>query len=118
MSERFGVETSGRGQFGAGIKEPGHDHGNDKVSLGTGVGINDALEVQMSERPQDRGDMPMGARAHDVKGIVELLDGGATAQESVEALDEFGRPCGEIGQGTFADGVALAKGLAEQDSWG
>jgi hypothetical protein len=118
MSERFGVETSGSGQFGSGIKEPGNDHGNDKVPLGTGVGINDALEVQVSERPQDRGDMPMGARAHDVKGTVELLDGGATAQESLEALDEFGRPCREIGKGTFADCVTLAKGLAEQDGWG
>ena len=118
MRERFGVETSGSGQFGSGLKEPGNDHGNDKVPLVTGVGSNDALEVQVSERPQDRGDMPMGARAHDVKGIVELLDGGATAQESLEALDEFGRPWGEVGKGTFADCVALAKGLAEQDGWG
>src|SRR5215831_11414798 len=44
-----------------------------------------------------------------------LLDGGTAAQEGLEALDEFRRPFGEIGQGTFAYCVALAKRLAEQD---
>jgi hypothetical protein len=118
MSEGFGVEASGGGQFGLGIKEPGHDHGDDKVSLEAGVGVNDTLEPQVSKRPQDSGDMPVGARAYDVKSIVELLDGGTAAQEGLEALDECRRPFGEIGQGTFADGVALAKRLAEQDGWG
>ena len=47
-----------------------------------------------------------------------MRDGGATAQEGLSARDEFGRPCGEIGQGPFADCVALAKRLAEQDGWG
>src|SRR5262249_16391847 len=118
MSEGFGVEASGSGQFGLGIKEPGNDHGDDKVSLEAGGGVHDALEPQVSERPQDSGDMPVGARAYHVKSIVEVLDGGAATQEALEALDEFGRPFGEIGQGTFADCVALAKGLAEQDGWG
>src|SRR5262249_54089620 len=118
MREGFGIEASGSGQFGLRLKESGNDHGDDKVSLEAGVGGNDALEPQVSERPQDSGDMPVGARAYDVKSIVEVLDGGAAAQEGLEALDECGRPFGEIGQGTFADGVALAKGLAEQDSWG
>jgi hypothetical protein len=62
--------------------------------------------------------MPVGARAYDVKSIVEVLNGGATAQEGLEARDEFGRPFGEIGKSTFADGVALAKGFAEPDSIG
>src|ERR1043166_1744656 len=116
MSEGCSVEASGSGQFGLRIKEPGNDHGDDKIPLEAGVGGNDALEPQVSERPQDSGDMPVGARAYDVKSIVELLDGGTAAQEGLEALDEFGRPFGEIGQGTFADCIALAKGLAEQDS--
>jgi hypothetical protein len=118
MSEGFGVEASGSGQFGLRIKEPGNDHGDDKVPWEAGVGVNDALESQVSERPQDSSDMPVGARAYDVKSIMELLDGGAAAQEGLEALDEFGRPFGEIGQGTFTDCIARAKGLAEQDSWG
>ena len=79
MREGFGIEASGSGQFGLGIKEPGHDHGDDKVPLGARVGLNDALEPQVSERPQDSGDMPVGARAYDVKSLVELLDSGAAA---------------------------------------
>ena len=118
MREGVSVEASGSGQLGLGIKEPGNDHGDDQVPLEAGIGSNDALKPEVSERPQDSGDMPVRARAYDIKCIVEVLDGGAATQESLEALDEFGRPCGEIGQGPFADGVALAKGLAEQDGWG
>jgi hypothetical protein len=76
MSEGFSVEASGSGQLGLRIKEPGHDHGDDQVPLEAGVGINEALKPEVSERPQDSGDMPVGARAYDIKGIVELLDGG------------------------------------------
>jgi hypothetical protein len=83
MREGVGVEASGGGQFGLGIKEPGNDHGDDKVSLGAGVGIYDALEAQVSECPQDSGNMPMGSRTHDVKGIMKLRDGRAAAQEGL-----------------------------------
>jgi len=45
MREGCGVEASGSGQCGLGIKEPGNDHGDDKVSLGARVRVNNALEV-------------------------------------------------------------------------
>ena len=34
-------------------------------------------------RLADRGDMPVGSRAHDVKGLMELRHGSATTQEGL-----------------------------------
>jgi hypothetical protein len=83
MREGGGAEATGRSQFGLGIKEPGNDHGDHKMPLRARVGIHEALEPQVSERPQHRGDMPVWARAHDVKGLMELRNGSATTQEGL-----------------------------------
>jgi hypothetical protein len=62
--------------------------------------------------------MSVGTRAHDLKGLLELIDGGTAAQQGLQALDEFGGPFGEIDKGAFTDVIPLAKGLAEQDGRG
>jgi hypothetical protein len=118
MTQGVGVEPSCSGEFGLGIEEAGHDHSHNEVSLRAWVGVNEALEAAASECPQDRGDMPVGPRTHDVKGIVELRDGDTTVQQGLEAFDEFRRPLGEIGQGAFANFAPLTERFSEQDSWG
>ena len=79
MSEGVSVEASSSGQFGLGIKEPGHDHGDDQVPLGVRESeLNNALEPQCLSVPRTAATC-RGGRAYDVKSIVELLDGGAAA---------------------------------------
>jgi len=54
----------------------------------------------------------VGARAYDLKGILELRDGSAAVQQGLQTLDKFSGPFGEIGERTFTDFISIAKGLA------
>src|SRR4029450_11522296 len=74
MTQGVGVEPSCSGEVGLGVEEAGNAHSHNEVSLRAWLGVNEALEASASECPQDRGDMPVGPRTHDVKGIVEVRD--------------------------------------------
>ena len=96
-------QAPGGGEPGARIEHPGDDHGHHAVALGRALRGDEPLQTQLSERAEHRGDRPVGARAHDVEGVVEPRHRGAALEQDTQALDQGGGPFGEIGQGALFD---------------
>jgi hypothetical protein len=69
----------------------------------------------MTEGSEDCGDMAVGKRAKDLKGLL-AGDQILPLQEAAQEIDLGGRPGGEIGEGALVDLGADADGFAEEDS--
>jgi hypothetical protein len=84
------------------------------------VRSEDAVEPDLAERSEDGGDMAVGQRAADGEDLRggRGRDDGPALEEGLEALEEFGRPVGEVEEGALLDLSALAVGLAQQDGRG
>ena len=71
----------------------------------------------MAKRAEDGGDMAMGKRAEDLKGLF-AGDQILTLQDAAQEVDLSGGPGGEIGEGAFVDLGADADGFTEEDGRG
>ena len=115
VARGIGGQASGGGELGAGGEDAGGDEGHGALALGRGRGGEGAVEAQFPERAEDGGDMAVGVGAEDVDGVGGSGERGAALEQDLEAVDQGGRPLGEVGEGAFADLAALAEGLAQED---
>ena len=111
-----GGEPPGGGQLGVGGEHARHDGGQGEVALAAGLAVQDALEAELAAAAQHGGDMAVGPGALHAQQLGGALDGEAALEDGAEAGDDLGRELGEVGEGFLADALALAPGLAEQDS--
>lgn len=101
-------------ELGAVMEQPVDDHGQDEIPLAGALGRDQGLQSEFSDRPQDGIDMAMreaANRREEVAGTDERL----VAQQPAQGINLVLRPVGEVGQGAFADLLALAPAFAEQD---
>ena len=94
------MQAAGGGELGAGMSATGDDQGEGQVALGTGR-AEAAIQADLAQGAEESGDVTVRLGANDVEGGLEAGDGGALLEQDAQALDEVGRPLGEIGEGEF-----------------
>ena len=62
--------------------------------------------------------MAVGQGASEPEGLGRGTDDEAAAEHGADAVDDFGRELGEIGEGNTADALTLTQALAEEDGPG
>jgi hypothetical protein len=67
--ESIGVKAASGSEFGGGIKNASDDHGEHQIALRTGQGVEDSVELEITEGTEHGGDMTMGAGASDEEGV-------------------------------------------------
>jgi hypothetical protein len=67
--ESIGVKPASGSEFGGGIKNAGDDHGEHQIALTAGRGVEDSVELEVTEGAEHGGDMAMGAGASDEEGV-------------------------------------------------
>jgi len=90
------------------------NHRHHQIALWRSSGCNDRIEPDLSNRSQDRLDMPVRDGSFNGEGLIEG-DQPLTPQGAFECLDGLLRQTGEIGQGSFPHILAIAIGLPQED---
>src|SRR5271165_2775640 len=108
------VPVAGGSQFGSGIEQALHDHGQDQVALATRLGGEDGIQPELADGPQEGFDVTVGKR---LLGGEQVLGGDQRfiLQQAAEGLDLLLGPMGEIGEGALVGLVAFAPTFAEED---
>ena len=71
VGERFGSQATGGGQLGAGIEDPGEDHGGGQRPFAGAPPVEELLEAEATGGAEDSGDMAVGPGAEDGEGVGE-----------------------------------------------
>jgi hypothetical protein len=75
------------------------------------------VQAEMAKGAEGGGDMAMGKRTEDLKGLL-AGDQVLTLQDAAQEIDLRRWPGGEIGESAFVDLGADADGFAEEDGRG
>ena len=78
-AESIGMKGTRGGEFGGGLQNAGHDHGQDQIALAGGMPIDEPVEMQFAQSAEDGGDMAMRAGADNVEGLRERSTNGSGA---------------------------------------
>lgn len=108
------IQAAGRDQLRTRIEDAGGDESADEIALGATSTREQIVQAEMTKGAKDRGDMAVGQRAEDLKGLL-AGDQVFTLQEATQEIDLSGWPGGEIGEGALLDLGADTDGFAEED---
>ena len=114
VGERFGSETTGGGQLGAGLQDPGEDHGGRQRPLAGASPVEELLEAQATGGAEDGGDVAVGPGAEDGDGVRMQRESDTALEQDAEPFDQVVGPLGEVGERAFLDFSVLAEGLAQE----
>jgi hypothetical protein len=118
-ARRLGREGAHRGQLGARGDDPVDDH-RQRQSAPTRGGLaatpeQQTRQVELACHAQHGGNVAVRQRAQQGQlAHRRLRHGSAAPQEHAQALDQLGRPVGEVGQGALLGSAGLAVALAQQ----
>ena len=103
------------GEFRRWCCKSGNDHGNDQVPVAVAARTEHAIQADLPQRAEDGGNMAVRERALDREDRLLGRQDRAALEQRLEALDEFGRPIGEIEDGAFLDLAVIAIRFTQQD---
>ena len=109
-----GIEAPGGGELGARLDQARHEHRQHQIALTAAPACEQALHAQAPQRAEHRGDVAVGAGAHDLEHLVRGQQGFA-AQHAAQLLDRGIGQMREVGEGALSHPAAVAVGLAQQD---
>jgi hypothetical protein len=115
--EGIAVKAASGSEFGSGPDDAGHDHGDDQIALSAWSGVEDVLQVKVTQTTQDGGNMAMRQGARDVEGVGQRGRGGSQRAGQGQA-ERFNLPRGEmsdVGDGASLDFAFKTIGFAEED---
>ena len=69
VGERLGSQAMGGGQLGAGIQDPGEDHGGGQRPLAGASPVEELLEAQAASDAEYGGNVAVGSEAEDGEGL-------------------------------------------------
>jgi hypothetical protein len=75
--EGIAVKATSGSEFGSGLDDAGNDHGDDEIALSAWSGIEDVIQVKVTQTTQDGGNMAMRQGAGDVEGVRQRGRGGS-----------------------------------------
>src|SRR5215469_17570934 len=111
------MQPASGSQFGGWLDDAGHNHGDDEVALTAGSRVEDGIQMQVAQATEDGGDVAVGKRARDVKGMGQ---GGRwccqrAGQSRTEGVNLLGGKMGDVGEGASLDFAVLTVRLAQED---
>jgi hypothetical protein len=75
--EGIAVKAASGSELGSGLDDAGHDHGDDEIALSAWSGVQDVIQVKVTQTTQDGGNMAMRQGAGDVEGVGQRGRGGS-----------------------------------------
>ena len=115
---RLFPQAARRCQFGSRIENAGDDHRQGQVPFPAWGRGNEGGQSEFLEGMEDGGDMTVGETANDGEAFLSRGDDLTAVEEGFEAVDDGGRPAGEIGEGAFMGFAIGAIGFAEEEATG
>ena len=97
------------------MQDAGRDQRYDPVALRRRLGVDQAGKTQPLDGAQRRGGMAVRQGALNLEGFRQPLNGGSALEQHAQALDHFGGPFRQVGQGAFFDCAAFAPAFAQKD---
>ena len=117
VMESIAVKPAGGSKFGSRLDDAGNDHGDDEIALTTESRVEDGIQLQVAQAPEDGGDMAMRQGTGDAEGIGQRRGGGRrrASQGRAESFNLLGGEMREIGKGARFDFAVQAIGFAEEN---
>src|SRR5215469_5642148 len=111
------MQPASGSQFGRWLDDAGHNHGDDEVSLTAGSRVEDGIQMQVAQATKDGGNVAVGKRTGDVKGIGQGGRWGCqrAGQSRTKGVNLLGGEMGDVGEGASLDFAVLAVGFAQED---
>ena len=115
--EGVAVKPASGSQFGSGLDDAGHDHGDDEIALAAGSGIEDGIEMEVAQATEHGGDMAVRQGAGDVEGLRQRGRGDRqrAGQSQAEGVNLMRGEMSDVGDGASLDFAVEAIGFAEED---
>jgi hypothetical protein len=65
----IGVQAASGGEFGGGVEDTGHDHGDDESAVVAGMGVEKGVELEVTQEAEDGGGVTVGQGAGNDEGL-------------------------------------------------
>src|ERR1035438_997580 len=114
------MEAASGGEFGGGIKDAGGDHGQHKIALPTGPGIENRGELKFAQGAENGGHVTMRAGTVDLEGVGRERAGGGdgAGKRGAKRIDLSGTEMRDVGDSAGSDLAVFTIGFAQEDGGG
>ena len=119
--EGVGVKAASGSEFGCGVDDAGHDHSNDEIAVVAGKGVENGVELEVTEAVEDGHGVTVRKRAGNDKGLGQgrASRSERAGQSGTEGIDLMRAQVRDVGDGTGLDLAVEAEGFTEEDGgWG
>jgi len=115
--EGIAVKAASGSELGSGLDDAGNDHGDDEIALSAWSGVEDVIQVKVTQTTQDGGNMAMRQGAGDVEGVGQRGRGGSqrAGQGQAEDFNLLRDEMSDVGDGASLDFAVETIGFAKED---
>ena len=116
-AEGVGMQTASGSEFGSRFKNASDDHGDDKIAMAAGRGVEDRIQVEIAQGTENGGDVAVREGTGNEEGVGQRRRGRGkrAGQGQAKSIDLVRRKVREIGECASPDVAILSEGLAEKE---